>query len=97
MVSLADAEQQFAHYRLKTKAEVDCDLFEGLHRETMGVKIPSPICIAATAFQKMAHVVGEVAMAKAAAKTLTPMMLSNWSSTALEEVAGANPHGLKSF
>jgi isopentenyl diphosphate isomerase/L-lactate dehydrogenase-like FMN-dependent dehydrogenase len=45
----------------------------------------------------MAHVVGEVAMAKAAAKTLTPMMLSNWSSTALEEVAGANPHGLKSF
>lgn len=25
MVSLADAEHQFAHYRLKTKAEVDCD------------------------------------------------------------------------
>ncbi len=36
-------------------------------------------------------------MAKAASKTNTPMMLSNWSSTVLEEVAAANPNSLKFF
>jgi isopentenyl diphosphate isomerase/L-lactate dehydrogenase-like FMN-dependent dehydrogenase len=35
---------------------VDPDKFEGLETEVMGIKIPSPICVASTAFHKMANV-----------------------------------------
>ena len=55
MISLKDSEAQFDQLKLKTKAEVDPDKFEGLQTETIGIKIPSPICISATAFHKMAH------------------------------------------
>jgi len=55
MISLKDSEAQFDQLKLKTKAEVDPDKFEGLWTETIGIKIPSPICISATAFHKMAH------------------------------------------
>jgi isopentenyl diphosphate isomerase/L-lactate dehydrogenase-like FMN-dependent dehydrogenase len=87
MVSLRDSEAQFDRLKLKQAAGVDPDKFEGLQTETMGIKIPSPICIAATAFHRMAHPDGEEATAKAAHKTQTPMMLSNWASTPLEVVA----------
>jgi isopentenyl diphosphate isomerase/L-lactate dehydrogenase-like FMN-dependent dehydrogenase len=65
-ISLKDGEAQFDKLKLKQAAEVDPDKFEGLETETMGIKIPSPICIAATAFHKMAHPQGEEASAKAA-------------------------------
>jgi (S)-2-hydroxy-acid oxidase len=97
MVSLRDSEAQFDRLKLKQAAGVDPDKFEGLQTETMGIKIPSPICIAATAFHRMAHPDGEEATAKAAHKTQTPMMLSNWASTPLEVVASHSPENLKSF
>ena len=87
MVSLRDSEAQFDRLKLKQAAGVDPDKFEGLQTDTLGIKIPSPICIAATAFHRMAHPDGEEATAKAAHKTQTPMMLSNWASTPLEVVA----------
>ena len=96
-ISLKDGEAQFDRLKLKQAAEVDADKWEGLETETLGVKIPSPICIAATAFHRMAHPDGEEATAKAANKTNTPMMLSNWASTPLEVVASHCPGSLKSF
>ncbi|KAJ1900524.1 Hydroxyacid oxidase 1 [Kickxella alabastrina] len=49
--------------------------------------VSSPICIAPTAMQKMAHPEGECATARAALETNTLMCLSSWSTTSMEEVA----------
>lgn len=59
----------------------------------LGVKVSSPICIAPTAMQRMAHPDGECATSRAAAKHDTLMTLSSWSTTALEDVAAAGGPG----
>lgn len=48
-----------------------------------------PILVAPVAFQRLAHAEGEVAMARAAARAGTLMVVSTRSSMALEEVAAA--------
>lgn len=63
----------------------------------MGFELDSPICIASTAFHKMATLQGEVATAKAANNSKTGLMLSSWSTTPLEEVADQCPDVLKMF
>jgi len=46
----------------------------------------------------MAHHEGEVAMARAANATLqTPLLLSNWATSSVEEVGQAAPDSLKLF
>jgi len=47
--------------------------------------------------QRMAHPEGELATARAAAKHNTLMTLSSWSTTAVEDVMAAAPHGPKWF
>lgn len=62
----------------------------------MGNKVKTPICIASTAFHKMAHPDGELATARAAQAYLnTSIKLSSWSTTPLEEVAAQAPDSLK--
>ncbi|KAJ1920447.1 Hydroxyacid oxidase 1 [Mycoemilia scoparia] len=55
----------------------------------LGHKISSPICIAPTAMQRMAHPDGECATARAAHRNKTCMILSSWSTTSIEDVASA--------
>ena len=45
----------------------------------------------------MATTEGELATARAADTSGTPLKLSSWSTTALEEVAAQAPHSLKAF
>ena len=45
----------------------------------------------------MAHPEGEVATAKAANTSSTPVMLSNWATTQIEDFAAACPNSLKMF
>jgi (S)-2-hydroxy-acid oxidase len=97
MISLQDSEAAFDKYKLKTKAQVDPDKFEGLATEIMGIKTPSPIWISSTAFHRMAHPDGEAATARAANTSATPFMLSSWSNTPLEVVANECPNSLKMF
>lgn len=97
MISLHDAEAAFDKYKLKTRAQVDQDRFEGLQTVILGEKVPSPIWISSTAFHKMAHPEGEVATAKAANTSSTPVMLSNWANTQIEEFASSCPNSLKMF
>ncbi|KAJ2158990.1 Hydroxyacid oxidase 1 [Coemansia sp. RSA 552] len=52
-----------------------------------GQEISSPICIAPTAMQRMAHPDGECATARAAQRKNTCMVLSSWSTTSIEDVA----------
>ena len=97
MISLKDSEAAFDRYKLKPKAQVDPDKFEGLGVEILGMKVPSPIWISSTAFHRMAHPDGEVATARAANTSSTPLMLSSWSNTPLEVVASECPNSLKMF
>jgi len=63
----------------------------------LGDRVASPILVAPSAMQRMAHDHGECATAKAAARMNTLMTLSSWSTIALEEVANSAPGGLRWF
>ena len=55
----------------------------------LGIPLRTPLLVAPTAFQKLAHPEGEVATARAAGRCGTLMTLSTIASTGLEEVAAA--------
>jgi len=55
----------------------------------LGIPLATPVLIAPTAFQKLAHPDGECATARAAGRTGTLMTLSTIASTSLEDVAAA--------
>jgi (S)-2-hydroxy-acid oxidase len=97
MVSLKDSELAFDRIQLKGKAVVDSSKFEGTQTEVMGIKVPSPIFIASTAFHRMASVEGECDSSAAANKSKTPFMLSSWATTKAEDVAKSCPDSLKLF
>lgn len=88
--TLNETRSAFADIKLKARALGNADAFENTETTFLGYKIKSPICIAPTAFHKLAHPDGEIATAKAAQKTNTLMCLSSWSTCTLEEVAEAN-------
>lgn len=97
MVTLRENRAAFNRLRLRPRilrdvSKVDTTTY------VLGEKVASPICIAPTAMQRMAHDTGECATAAAAAKSGTLMTLSSWSTTALEDVAKAGgPGGARWF
>ena len=56
--------------------------------ELLGLKLPFPAMIAPMAYQRLAHPLGELATARAAAATGVPLVVSTMANTTLEEVAG---------
>ncbi|XP_040075698.1 hydroxyacid oxidase 1-like [Ixodes scapularis] len=60
-------------------------------------KLSMPVGISPTAFQKMAHPEGEIAVAKAAQAAGTVMTLSSFSNDCLEDVQRGAPEGLRWF
>ncbi|KAG0419945.1 hypothetical protein HPB47_003777 [Ixodes persulcatus] len=60
-------------------------------------KLSMPVGISPTAFQKMAHPEGEIAVAKAAQAAGTLMTLSSFSNHSLEDVQRGAPGGLRWF
>ena len=98
MVSLRDGTAAFAELKLKPAAEVDETLFEGTDTTFLGEQIRTPISIASTAFHKMAHPDGEIATARAANNFLqTPLLLSNWATSTIEEVSQNAPDAMKMY
>ncbi|XP_077548252.1 uncharacterized protein LOC144161472 [Haemaphysalis longicornis] len=61
----------------------------------LGKPVSMPVGISPTALQKMAHPLGELGTAKAAARAGTVMILSALSSTSMEDVAATAPCGLR--
>ncbi|KAM9780171.1 LOW QUALITY PROTEIN: 2-Hydroxyacid oxidase 1 [Neosynchiropus ocellatus] len=55
----------------------------------LGQNLSTPICVAATAMQRMAHPDGETATARACKAADTGMMLSSWATSSVEEVMSA--------
>lgn len=75
----------FLKYRvLRDVSKVD------LSTGILGTEISMPVLIAPTAFHKMAHPDGEIAVAKAASAEDTIMVLSTFSNSDMEEVVKAN-------
>ncbi|MGI8506319.1 MAG: alpha-hydroxy acid oxidase [Solirubrobacteraceae bacterium] len=65
--------------------------------ELLGRRRPHPVLIAPTAFQRLAHVEGELATARAAAATGTTMCLSTLATTTPEALAAAVPEATRWF
>jgi 4-hydroxymandelate oxidase len=61
----------------------------------LGVGVPSPVMVAPTAIQAMASPDGEVATARGAALVGAAMVLSSLATRSLEDVAAADPGGLR--
>eukprot|EP00054_Salpingoeca_dolichothecata_P038211 m.13199 g.13199 ORF g.13199 m.13199 type:complete len:371 (-) comp8330_c0_seq1:78-1190(-) len=95
-ISLQENRTAFARYRLRPRILRNVSV---LNTETtiLGQKIATPICIAPTAMQRMAHPDGETATARAAQAAQTAMILSSWSTSSIEEVARSNGDGLRWF
>jgi 4-hydroxymandelate oxidase len=70
-----------------------CDLSTRL----LGVTRPHPVVVAPTAFQRLVHADGEIAVARAAAATGTIMCVSTLASTGAADVAAAIPHQARWF
>ena len=85
----------FDEYELWPRTLVDVSRIE-LSIELLGHKLNTPILIAPTAYQRLAHPEGELAMAQGAAAAGALMVVSTLATTTLEQVAAA-AHGPKWF
>lgn len=63
--------------------------------DVLGTRMPAPVLLAPIGVQSIFHPDGELAVARAAAATGTPMVLSTAASFSMEEVAEANGDGAR--
>jgi 4-hydroxymandelate oxidase len=86
--TVAENRRAYERWVLRPRVLVDVSNVE-LRTTVLGQEVAFPILLAPTALQRMAHVEGEVATARAAASLGALMVLSTVSSSSLEEVAGS--------
>ena len=96
MITLRENRDAFARYRLIPRILVDVSKIN-MSTTVLGQRVSSPICIAPTAMQQMAHPDGEAATSRAAKRLGALMTLSSWSTLPLEDVAKAAPGGYRWF
>uniref|UniRef100_A0A8D0H636 (S)-2-hydroxy-acid oxidase n=1 Tax=Sphenodon punctatus TaxID=8508 RepID=A0A8D0H636_SPHPU len=92
--TLADNVAAFSRLKLYPRMLRDVSIMD-LSTSVLGEKISMPICVGATAMQRMAHVDGETATSRACREMGTGMMLSSWATSSIEEVAQVAPEGLR--
>lgn len=85
-ITLRDNIEAFDRIRLRPKMLVDVSKLN-MSVELFGTRIDTPVLIAPMAFHRLAHEEGEVAMAKAAARAKTIMVVSTLATSSLEEIA----------
>ncbi|KAJ2334914.1 Hydroxyacid oxidase 1 [Coemansia sp. RSA 2681] len=88
MITLRENQRAFDRVFIRPRVLRDVSTVS-LSTSLLGEQIASPICIAPTAMQRMAHPDGELATARAAKRKSTCMVLSSWSTTSIEDVASA--------
>ncbi|XP_077590278.1 2-Hydroxyacid oxidase 1 isoform X1 [Stigmatopora nigra] len=86
--TLADNVAAFKRWRLIPRVLRDVSSVD-LSVSMLGHKLNMPLCVAATAMQRMAHPDGETATARACRTMGTGMMLSSWATSTIEEVMSA--------
>ncbi|XP_073409969.1 2-Hydroxyacid oxidase 1 isoform X2 [Dendrobates tinctorius] len=92
--TLADNVAAFSRWRLYPRVLRDVSGVD-LSTSILGQKVSMPICVGATAMQRMAHPDGETATVRACRSAGTGMMLSSWATSSIEEVAEAAPDCLR--
>ncbi len=80
----------YARWELRPRVLVDVDEVSTA-TTVLGTELSMPLLVAPTAFQRLAHPDGELAMARAAAAAGTAMCLSTLSSVTPAELAAAAP------
>ncbi|KAJ2808183.1 Hydroxyacid oxidase 1 [Coemansia helicoidea] len=88
MVTLRENQRAFDRIALRPRVLRDVSAVD-TRTTVLGREIASPICIAPTAMQRMAHPDGECATARAAQRKGACMILSSWSTTSVEDVAAS--------
>ncbi|XP_007670288.1 hydroxyacid oxidase 1 isoform X1 [Ornithorhynchus anatinus] len=92
--TLADNIDAFSRWKLYPRVLRDVSALD-LSTSVLGQRVSMPICVAATALQRMAHADGEIATVRACRAMGTGMMLSSWATSSIEEVAQAAPDGIR--
>ena len=92
--TLEDNCLAFRRYRLRPQVLNDVSVID-MSTDVLGCPLSIPICISATAMQKLLHPLGEVAMANGAASMGTGFMLSIAATSSIEEVADATDNSTK--
>ncbi|XP_076834780.1 2-Hydroxyacid oxidase 1 isoform X1 [Brachyhypopomus gauderio] len=92
--SLADNVAAFSRWRLLPRVLRNVSRVD-LSAMVLGQQLSMPVCVAATAMQRMAHPDGETATARACLSAATGMMLSSWATSTIEEVAETAPNGVR--
>ncbi|XP_059841346.1 hydroxyacid oxidase 1 [Hypanus sabinus] len=92
--TLRDNTAAFSRWQICPRVLRDVSSVD-LSATILGQRISMPICVSATAMQRMAHPEGEVATVKACSSQGTGMMLSTWATSSIEQVAGAAPGALR--
>jgi 4-hydroxymandelate oxidase len=88
-LTLARNRAGFDEYELWPRMLVDVAHID-LRTELFGLHLPTPILVAPTAYQRLAHPEGELAMARGVAAAGSLMVVSTLATTRLEEVAAAS-------
>jgi lactate 2-monooxygenase len=79
----------FAHWRLRPRM-LTGNAVRDISVEVLGLRSPAPFLLAPIGVLSIAHEAGEVGVAKAAASSGVPMVLSSASTHSLEEIAETN-------
>jgi 4-hydroxymandelate oxidase len=95
-VSLADNDASWRRYRFRPRVMVDVGRLDP-STTLLGGPAAIPVAVAPMATHGLAHPLGEIASARAAAAAGVPFTLSTMSSRSIEEVAEAAPDGRNWF
>ena len=88
-VTAADNLAAFSRYRLRPRVLVDVSEIDP-SAELLGRRVPLPVGLAPTGWQRFVHADGEIATARAAGRCGAPLCLSTASNFSLEDVAAAH-------
>ena len=94
--TVAGNRAAFARRVLRNRALVDVETRD-LRTRLLGLELPHPILLAPTALHRLAHPDGEAATARGAAAAGALYTVSTATSTPLEEIRRAAPHGPRWF
>ncbi|XP_012693519.2 hydroxyacid oxidase 1 [Clupea harengus] len=92
--TLSDNVAAFSRWRFRPRVLRDVSKMD-LSATVLGQRLSMPVCVAATAMQRMAHPDGETATVRACHAAGTGMMLSSWATSTIEEVAEASPDSVR--
>jgi len=88
--------KSYLNYRIRPRVMRDVSKVD-TSVEVFGHVLPIPVGISPVAMQKMAHISGEVGMAKGASMANTLMIVSSFSTSNVEDIARENPDAFLMF